>query len=189
MEIKQSSSFWAPVRLVNGDGTALTGVAFTAVAAAVQKQASAAVIKPLVSSSWTEINSTLMPGAYDILLSASDTDTVGFLKYYVAAQGGSYMGLLEVEAHSGDDTFSLVQVVSGSVSSSLSQTLTVIGTPVSGTVSADISATLHAVSSFSGAGGPVDLGPVLKVLGHPVKTLAQDIKETARLVKQNAPIK
>ena len=56
---------------------------------------------------------------------------------------------------------------------------------LSGTVAAGISATYHAVLNVSGGGGSgsADLTPILTVLGRPVTTIAQDIFQVAKLVK------
>ena len=97
MEIKQSTSFKVPIRMkLTADGTDKTGLTYSDVTVYVQKQAGVSTLKTLTSAlEWVEIDSTNMPGAYDLLLATSDTDTGGFIKYTVsAALCVSYYGLL-----------------------------------------------------------------------------------------------
>ena len=61
----------------------------------------------------------------------------------------------------------------------------VLGTPITtiaGDISATFSATLNISASISGVN--VDLTPVISLIGQPVKTLARDIYETAKLVRE-----
>lgn len=101
MEIAQSAAIRVPVCLADsatGDG--LAGVAYDDVTVYLQKQAAGAGAKSVTVDDWFEIDAVNMPGEYDLLLSAADTNTLGFLKYTVAASGAkNYNGLLEVGYH------------------------------------------------------------------------------------------
>lgn len=79
-EIKQNSSYRVPIMLINSStGLGLTGV--TAPTVYLQKYYGTSTSKSITNNSnWFEINSTYFPGMYDLLLSSSDTDTVGELK-------------------------------------------------------------------------------------------------------------
>lgn len=84
-----------------------------------------------------------------------------------------------------------------SANTAAARSLTIIntlGSPMSGTVSADISSTFKAVSAisatFSGTvSASVDFSPILGVLGRPVSTVSNDIRQVALLVKTSAPKK
>jgi hypothetical protein len=100
MEIKKGTSFRVPVRLFNtADGTPKTGVTYSQVTVYLQKQGGSSTSKSMASGDWFEIDSTNFPGVYDLLLSTSDTNTEGYVKYSVAASGAdSYIGLEEIVA-------------------------------------------------------------------------------------------
>lgn len=98
MEIKKGTSFRVPVRLFNtADGTAKIGVTYDQVTVYLQKQAGSSAEKTLTVNDWFEIDATHFPGVYDLLLSTSDTNTSGYLKYAVAVTGAdTYIGLEEI---------------------------------------------------------------------------------------------
>ena len=122
MELKQSVAFRAPVRLVfSADGRGKTGLSNSDVTVSIQKQAGTSVVKTLSVSDWFEVDAVWMPGVYDVLLSASDTDTFGYIKYTVNSFWcDPYFGLLEVRANLEADTYNR------------------IGSPVGASISADI---------------------------------------------------
>jgi hypothetical protein len=122
MELKQSVAFRAPVRLVfSADGRGKTGLSNSDVTVSIQKQAGTSVVKTLSVSDWFEVDAVWMPGVYDVLLSASDTDTLGYIKYTVNSFWcDPYFGLLEVRANLEADTYNR------------------IGSPVGASISADI---------------------------------------------------
>jgi len=101
MEVKQGTAFRVPVKLRSAtDGSALTGKAYTAVTCYIQKQAGSSAVKTLAGTDWFEIDATNFPGVYDLLLSTTNTDTVGFIKYSVTVSGAvPYFGLLEIVAN------------------------------------------------------------------------------------------
>lgn len=94
--------------------------------------------------------------------------------------GNAYTSAQAADTHAQQATSQATAAVAGTAN-----ILSTLGTPMSGTVSADISATYHAALSvsatLSGSGVSADLGPILKVLGKPVKTIAEDIKQTAAI--------
>lgn len=112
MQIKQSTSFRVPVRLVSTNTTAVsgaTGVVYTQPTVYIQKQAGSSALKALSNSDWFELDATNMPGIYDMLMSTSNTDTVGFLKYTVALSGSeTYIGILEIVANVVSDVYTIV---------------------------------------------------------------------------------
>jgi len=122
MELKQSVAFRAPVRLVfSADGRGKTGLSNSDVTVSIQKQAGTSVVKTLSVSDWFEVDAVWMPGVYDVLLSASDTGTLGYIKYTVNSFWcDPYFGLLEVRANLEADTYNR------------------IGSPVGASISADI---------------------------------------------------
>jgi hypothetical protein len=100
MEIKKGTSFRVPVRLFNvSDGTPKTGVTYSQVTTYIQKQGGSSTAKSMSAGDWFEIDATRFPGVYDLLLSTSDTNTEGYIKYSVAVSGAdTYIGLEEVVA-------------------------------------------------------------------------------------------
>jgi hypothetical protein len=102
MEVKQSTQFKVPVRMrVTTTGVNQTGLTYSDVTVYIQKQAGASTQLVLSGAAqWVEVDSTNMSGVYDLLLSASDTDTTGFLKYTVqAALCNTYYGVVEIVAN------------------------------------------------------------------------------------------
>jgi hypothetical protein len=100
MQVKKSVEFKVPVRMFDSiTGLGKTGLVFGGVTVYLQKQAGSSTVKTMVSGDLTEIDATNMPGVYDLKLSASDTDTVGYLKFSVAASGcETFIGVEEVVA-------------------------------------------------------------------------------------------
>jgi len=116
MELKQSVAFRAPVRLVlTSNGIGKTGLTIgDVIIVAIQKQDGVSVVKFLGPGDWFEIDPVNMPGVYDVLLSASDTDTLGYLKYSVASTlCDSYFGLLEIRANFEADTYNRLGTPTG----------------------------------------------------------------------------
>jgi hypothetical protein len=65
-----------------------------------------------------------MPGLYDLNLSVSDTDTIGYFKYYITKSGATpYIGLLEIVANVESDTYQQV-IANGGITK-------ILGKPVS----------------------------------------------------------
>lgn len=129
MEIKQNTAIRVPVRLVNSvTGAAMTGVAFGSVTAYLQKQGTAPAAKTMASADWFELDATNMPGVYDLLLSSTDTNTVGFLKYSVSVAGGDpYFGLLEIVANLEADTYARLDTIASVISGSTFSTVFTVG--------------------------------------------------------------
>jgi hypothetical protein len=164
LEIKQGSSFRVPIKLVlSSDSSEKTGVAFGSVSCKIQKQAGSSASKTVDNTNWFEIDSGGMPGVYDLLLSASDTDTVGFLKYSISVSSCKvYSGLIEIVANVESDTYTKVNTyLDATVSSRLPTSSytapdnatvgtinTKLGTPAS-SVSADIAAVKVDTGSLS----------------------------------------
>ena len=123
MEIKQGTIFRVPVKLVDSNGDPVTGTAFSNVTCYLQKQAGASAQKTVVEADWLQLDATNFPGHYDLVLSAANTDTVGFLKYSIAVSGADrFVGVVEIVANVEADTFAR------------------LGAPVGASTSADIAA-------------------------------------------------
>ena len=161
MEVKKSTNFRVPVKLsLSSDGSEKTGVAFGSVTCHIQKQAGSSASKTVDGSNWFELDSTNFPGVYDLLLSSSDTDTVGFLKYSIAvATCKVYTGLIEIVANVESDTYTIVNTnLDTTISSRLATagytapdntTVGTINTKL-GTPAASVSADLAAVKVDTG---------------------------------------
>lgn len=115
MQVKQSTSFRVPVRLVNAQtGAGSTGVTFSQPVVYIQKQAGSSALKSLGGLDWFELDATNMPGVYDLLLSTTDTNTVGFFKYAVAFAGAeTYFGVVEIVANLVSDVVSTLGTTAG----------------------------------------------------------------------------
>lgn len=126
MEVKQSTAFKVPVRLrYQVDGSGATGLAYTAVTVYIQKQGGSSTAKTLTGTDWVEIDPTNFPGVYDLNLSSTDTNTLGYLKFSVVAPtiaANTFFGLVEIVANLESDTFSR------------------LGAPVGASIAADIAA-------------------------------------------------
>jgi hypothetical protein len=123
MELKQNIGIRVPVRLrAVVDGSPLPGVTYQQATVYLAKQGGPAVAKVLGPTDWYEIDGTNMPGEYDLVLSASDVNTLGFLRYDVTYTGISmhYAGLVQVVANLEADTY------------------TRLGAPAGASVSADV---------------------------------------------------
>lgn len=99
MQIKKSVAFKVPVRMFDSiTGLGKTGLVFGGVTVYLQKQAGASTVKVLAGAGeFVEVDATNMPGVYDLLLSTSDTNTAGYLKFSVAAAGcETFIGVEEV---------------------------------------------------------------------------------------------
>lgn len=108
MEIKVSTQIKVPVALVDSNGDPITGLTYSDVTVYLQKQAGSSASKSLVEADWTEIDATNFPGVYDLLLSTSNTDTVGLLKYSVKSASSDYFfGTVEIVANVESDTYLL----------------------------------------------------------------------------------
>jgi hypothetical protein len=125
-QVRQSIARRVSVTLFTESGEGLTGVTYDQPVVYIQKQNGSAALKTLQNTDWFEIDATHMPGEYDLLLSTTDTNTVGFLRYNVDAidQGSNevFRGAVEVIAKTLDDID------------------TKLGTPAGASVSADIAA-------------------------------------------------
>lgn len=150
MEIKNGVAFKVPVKIADLlTGAGVTGVVFGTPVVRIQKQAGSAATKTLSSPDWVEVDSTNMPGVYDLLLSTSDTNTTGFLKYAVNVSGSnSFVGIMEVVDNFESDTY------------------TRLGAPAGASLSADIvqvsSSLASGVAYLSGTEGVI-----LATIGHP----------------------
>ena len=109
MQVKQSTSFKVPVILVDSAGNYVTGQTFSSATVYLQKQGGSSAVKTLVSGDFTEVDATNFPGVYDLLLSTTDTNTIGDLKYSVVS-GTSirFYGLAEIVANIESDTFKIL---------------------------------------------------------------------------------
>jgi hypothetical protein len=130
MEIKLSSTLRVPVRLLDLTGTSVTGVTSASISATIINS-SGFYTKSLGPGDWFEIDSTYAPGLYDLTLSSSDTNNIGFLRYYVSQSVSNYAGLLEVVPYTATDIMNALLGITGSGSG------TIIGKPHV-TVSEDI---------------------------------------------------
>jgi len=110
MEIKQSTQLKVPVSMVDSAGAPVTGLAFGDVTVYLQKQGGSSAQKTLSGASeWVEIDATNFPGIYDILLSTTDTDTRGFLKWSVSASGAErFVGVIEIVSGTGSDRYGIL---------------------------------------------------------------------------------
>lgn len=151
MEIKQSTAFRAPVILDGTSGVAVTGKAFSAVTCYIQKQAGTSTVKNVTANDWWEIDATNGPGAYDLLLSTGDTDTLGYLKYFITVSGAVvYRGVVEIVANLEADTMARLGAPAGAsiaadiatraTAAALTTLTTTVGTPAGASVSADVAA-------------------------------------------------
>ena len=112
MEIKQSTAFRVPVRLVTAGGASITGVLFSDLTVYLMKQAGTPTEKVLIDGDLIQLDATNMPGHYDLMLSSSNTDTVGFLRYHITGAGAvTYNGLVEIVAKLESDTYALVAAI------------------------------------------------------------------------------
>ena len=110
MEIKQSTQFRVPIRLVTSAGVAVTGALLADLTIYLMKQAGTPTVK--LDGTLFELDATNMPGHYDLLLSAANTDTVGFLRYTVAKSGATtYNGLVEIVANVESETYTVVAAI------------------------------------------------------------------------------
>ena len=98
MQVKKGMTFKVPVQLLDPNGTPVTGRTYSGVTCYIQKQGGASTAKTLSSGAdFAEIDATHMPGVYDLLLSVSNTDTIGFLKYGITASGvNPFIGIVEI---------------------------------------------------------------------------------------------
>lgn len=166
MELKQSVATKVPVRLrAVVDGSALTGVTYSQVSVYIQKHGGASVLKALAPSEWTEVDAVGMPGEYDLSLSASDLDTLGFFKYYASYPGISmqYPGLIQVVANIESDTF------------------TRLGAPVGASISADLQG-VEASLAADIAAVKADTVEVLGLLHKNAVVVNQSYNAAGRLV-------
>ena len=109
MEVKRSTTFRAPLRFLNNSGAPITGQAFSGVTCYLQKQGGPSVLKVLTSADWYEIDPINFPGVYDLVLSPTDTNTVGFLKYSVIATGAlMYVGFIGINRNTAGDVVDLL---------------------------------------------------------------------------------
>jgi hypothetical protein len=117
MEVKQNISIRVPVTLIsNTTGLPITGITYSQITVYLQKQSSSAASKSMTVTDWYEISSVNMPGEYDLVLSTSDVDTLGFLKYYASSSGSqAYRGLIEVVANIASDIYSVALRTQGLV--------------------------------------------------------------------------
>jgi hypothetical protein len=114
MIITLSSSYRAPVRLVNSTGSGVTGLTSSSVSVYLQKAGGSSYSKTLSGANWFEIDATHMPGFYDVLLTSSDTDTLGTLKYFVSGSGAvSFAGVGDVVAASSTGSSTTIITTSG----------------------------------------------------------------------------
>jgi hypothetical protein len=115
MQVKQNTSFRVPVRLRSAiDGTPLTFKTYGQVTVYLQKQAGSSTVKTLGATDWYEVDYTNFPGVYDLVLSTTDTNTVGFLKYSVTTTNGQvYVGVVEIVAGLASDITALIGTPAG----------------------------------------------------------------------------
>lgn len=123
MEIKNSIAFKVPVKIADLlTGVGVGGIVYTTPTVKIQKQGGSSTTKTLAVTDWVEVDSTNMPGVYDLLLSTSDTNTTGFLKYAINVSGSNiFVGVMEVVDNFEADTY------------------TRLGVPSSGSIAADLS--------------------------------------------------
>jgi hypothetical protein len=122
MEIKNGTSFKVPVKVADLlTGAGVTGIAYGTPIVRIQKQGGSVYTKTLAGSDWTEIDSSYMPGVYDLNLSSGDTDTNGFLKYAVDVSGSNiFVGVMEIVANVASDNYARLGVPSsGSIAADL----------------------------------------------------------------------
>lgn len=214
MEIKSSTSFRAPVRLVANNGNPVTGVAYTDPFVFIQKQGGAVVVKTLSNSDWFELSVANMPGVYDLLLSSADTDTAGFLKYYISHTYATYLGVLEIVDRVESETYAQAAAAASNASTAATNAsnastyalqastnasaaninaalaatraqtiITTLGTPTSGSIAADIKDTRDNVGSGGGGTAAADVSPIVRILGTPIQTIANDLRQVGKIVQ------
>jgi hypothetical protein len=114
MIITLSSSYRAPIRLVDATGSGVTGLTSSDVTVYLQKQAGTSYQKVLSSGNWFEVDATFMPGFYDVLLTSSDTNTIGALKYFVSGSGAvAFAGVADVVSPSSAGSSQTVIMTTG----------------------------------------------------------------------------
>jgi hypothetical protein len=141
VEIKQSTAFKVPVRLVlSSTGAEAVGLTYSNVTVYLQAQGGTSTAKTLTGTSdFVEVDPGNFPGVYDLQLASGNTATVGFLKYAVSSPGcRPYFGLVEIVANIEADTYAR------------------LGAPVLATISADIASIPPAVWDAVLAGHTTD---------------------------------
>jgi|SRR4030067_1806668 len=111
MEIKSgTTSFKVPVSMFTSADAPVTGLTFSNVSAFIQKQDGASASKTLHSLNFVEINSASFPGIYDLELSGSELNTIGFLKYTISGSSGAqrFIGIVEVVANVEADSYKIL---------------------------------------------------------------------------------
>lgn len=109
MEVKRGISFRAPFRFLDANGQPVLGKTFNNITCYLQKQGGPSIQKVLASGDLYEIDQVNFPGVYDLVLSTSDTDTVGFLKYSVIATGcNMYVGFVGINRNTAGDIVDLL---------------------------------------------------------------------------------
>jgi hypothetical protein len=117
MDIKQSTATKVPVRLLDSSGVGVTGKAFGDATVYLQAFGGSSAVKVLGAGDWVEVDSTNMPGVYDLSLAVGDVATTGMLKYSVAASGAvTYVGIVNVVAYTLYDTYSQALVAATNAS-------------------------------------------------------------------------
>ncbi len=148
MELKKSTAFRVPVLMLNAtDGRPYPTLIYSQMTVYIQKQGGSVVSFTPTNTDWFELDATNAPGAYDLLLSTSHTDTEGFLKCFVTnTYCNTYRGLYEVVAYTQSEVYAkviemyrLMGLESGTdlvvtpttrVAGAISQTIGVVGSTV-----------------------------------------------------------
>lgn len=157
LELMKNVDQRLPVVLKSTSGSPMIGVSYSSVYVSIIKADGAQIDLPVTPARWMEATGTayFQQGYYNYIMSGSSLDQTGTFQYCVYTSGSV-------------PYFGVVKITDGDTGAIFNR----IGTPVSGTIVADVSGTSLNIDRLS------------RVLGKPVTTVAQDVKETARLVKQ-----
>lgn len=154
--------------------------------------ASQGVLSGAISSSYHNLSGSIT-GSDNTILARLGTPALASVSADIATVN-TLAGNAATAAGAADASAQTAATQATTAAVAAAATNVLLGTPMSGTVSADISATYNAAlagsSSFSGTiSASVDFRPILNILGTPIKTIADDIYQTALLVKTVAPKK
>lgn len=111
IEYKQGVNARVPVRLQDGAGVAVTGVASGAVTATIEKSDGTFSTLTLSGANWIETTFGAFSGLgkYDLIIPGSATDTPGVLTYAVTTAGAApYLGAVKIVANEEVDTYLLM---------------------------------------------------------------------------------
>ena len=126
---RQSTEWWASIRLLDSAGLPVAGVLYNQISVTVDKEGNGTpVTLTIVEADWLERTQGALAGGghYKLRLPASALDTVGDLAFAVKTSDGGarFDGLVYVAAHNADDLYTLIGNPSyGAVVSDIAQAI------------------------------------------------------------------